>query len=579
MSEVHFEIFRQNQATGTWSLVEALENRDQALERARRMLQDGRATAVRVVKETFDPGTGGYVSLNLFEDGRVNTKKKNTKIDELESLPVCDAPEHLYGDSARAVIARTVGEWLAANKLTTIELLHSAAALQKLDAHGQTLQHALQKIAVARAFGSDKPVTKFIRELNELCSAGIRRVYEDDKDGLFEGGEAGNLRALVEALSRNTDAAYRLNGVLAKYLKPATTWDAKLVLLLRLMNELPEEEDAKALLLGAIDALVSEMVATPAALGDLLGPQPDLGHTLLDLVALFLGNESGGRPPAANALASHFKRDMLSDARATVAARLLSELRGVKRLCPASWDKEILMLRRLANALVQACGKYLAHEDVIEAFTDRSRRFVTHEPLFQYLQDAKSPDEKVARLLTVEENIIGAENKRELATFILPHIALHAFEEQLGNGVLAKLKRVAELQARVLRSGFQDVQKNHLSATLDGVAKSIEERAKLLASIETRFANPVERAQALLKLAGAGALPQGDLHAKARKMLMAALASPGFFAAYVEKQQQDKERPPSSDMVLHELTTELRAFGFTHEEALRVLQIQNVVLI
>ncbi len=237
------------------------------------------------------------------------------------------------------------------------------------------------------------------------------------------------------------------------------------------------------------------------------------------------------------------------------------------------------MLRRLANALVQACGKYLAHEDVIEAFTDRSRRFVTHEPLFQYLQDARSPDEKVARLLTVEENIIGPENKRELATFILPHIALHAFEEQLGNGVLAKLKRVAELQARVLRSGFQDVQKNHLAAALDGVAKSIEERAKLLSSIETRFSNPVERAQALLKLAGAGALTQGDVQTKARKMLMATLASPGFFAAYVARQQQDKKDPPHSDIVLQDLTVELRAFGITYEEALRVLAIQNVVLI
>jgi hypothetical protein len=204
---------------------------------------------------------------------------------------------------------------------------------------------------------------------------------------------------------------------------------------------------------------------------------------------------------------------------------------------------------------------------------------VTHEPLFQYLQDAKSPDEKVARLLTVEENIIGAENKRELATFILPHIALHAFEEQLGNGVLAKLKRVAELQARVLRSGFQDVQKNHLAAALDGVAKSVEERAKLLASIETRFSSPVDRAQALLKLAGAGALTQGDVLTKARKMLVAALASPGFFSAYVARQQQDKERPPSNDMVLQELTTDLRAFGFTYEEALRILTIQNVVLI
>jgi hypothetical protein len=579
MSEVHFEIFRQNQATGTWSLVEALESRDQALERARRMLQDGRATAVRVVKETFDPETGGYISLNLFEDGRVNTKKRNTKIDELEALPVCDAPEHLYGDSARAVIARTLGEWLAANKLTTIELLHSAAALQKLDSHGQTLQHALQKIAVARAFGSDKPVTKFIRELNELCSAGIRRVYKDDKNGLFEGGEAGKLRALVETLSGTTDALYRLNGVLTKYLKAATSWDAKLALLLGLMKELPEDDEPQALLVGAIDALVSEMVAMPAALGDLLGTHPDLGHTLLNLVDLFLGNESSERTPAANMLAGYFKRDMLSEARAMVASRLLSELRGMKRLCPASWDKEILMLRRLANALVQACGKYLAHEDVIEAFTDRSRRFVTHEPLFQYLQDARSPDEKVARLLTVEENIIGAENKRELATFILPHIALHAFEEQLGNSVLAKLKRVGELQARVLRSGFQDVQKNQLATALDGVAKSAEERAKLLASIETRFSGPAERAQALLKLAGAGALPQGDVLTKARKMLMAALASPGFFAAYVARVQQDKERPPNSDMVLQELTIELRAFGVTYEEALRVLQIQNVVLI
>lgn len=579
MSEVQFEIFRQNQATGTWSLVEVLENRDQALERARRMLQDGRATAVRVVKETFDPETGGYNGLTLLEDGRVNSKKRNTKIDELDELPICHEAADLYANGSRAVIARTLGEWLAANKLTVIELLHSASALQKLDGHGMTLQHAQQKIAVARAFGSDKPVTQFVRQLNELCSAGIRRVYKDDRSGVFEGGAAGKFRALVETLNGKADAEYLLNGVLTKYLKAATTWDAKLALLLGLMNELPDDEEAKALLLDTIDALVSEIIATPAALSELLGTQPDLGHTLLDLVALFLGNETSERSPSGNRLAGYFKRDLLSDARATTAARLLSELRGMKRLCPASWDKEILMLRRLANALVQACGKYLAHEDVIDAFTDRSRRFVTHEPLYQYLQDAKSPDEKVARLLTVEENIIGAENKRELATFILPQITSHNFEEQLGTGVLTKLKRVVELQARVLRSGFQEVQKNHLAAALDGVAKSIEDRAKLLASIEARFANPVERAQALLKLAGAGALTQGDVLTKARKMLMAALSSPGFFAAYVAKQQQDKKHPPNSDLVLQELTVELRAFGLTYEEALRVLAIQNVVLI
>ena len=35
----------------------------------------------------------------------------------------------------------------------------------------------------------------------------------------------------------------------------------------------------------------------------------------------------------------------------------------MKRLCPASWDNELTMLRRLANPLVRACGKYLSHED------------------------------------------------------------------------------------------------------------------------------------------------------------------------------------------------------------------------
>ena len=89
----------------------------------------------------------------------------------------------------------------------------------------------------------------------------------------------------------------------------------------------------------------------------------------------------------------------------------------------------------------------------------------------------------------------------------------------------------------------------------------------------------MERAQALLKLAGAGALTQGDVQTKARKMLMGALASPGFFAAYVARQQQDKKDPPHSDIVLQDLTVELRAFGIAYEEALRVLAIQNVVLI
>ena len=578
MSQVQFEIFRQHRGSGSWSLVEALESRDAAFARAKRLLQEGRATAVRVVKESFDPATGSHVSLMLFEDGRVNAKKKNTKIDDLEDLPSCAAVDDLYMYDARAVIARTLSEWLAQNKLTVTELLHSASALERLDSQGMILQHALQKIAVSRAFGSDKPVTQFIRELSELCTAGIRRVYKDDKSGVFDGAAAGRFRALAQAASEKPDAEYRLNGALAKHLKPAKTWDEKLGLLLALMGELPEGDTARELLITAIDSLVSEILATPTALADLLGPNPDLGHALVNLAALFLGADSSERSPAANLLAGHFKRNVLNEARATIAGRLLSELKSGKRLCPASWEKELSLLRQLAATLVGAPSKYLSHEDLIEALTERSRRFVSHEPLLQYLQDARASDEKVARLIAVEENIVGPETKRELATFILPLIGLRAFEEQLGASVLQKLKRVAELQARVLRSGFQEVQKNQLAAALDGIAKTIEERARVFASIETKFADPVDRAIALLKVARAGAMAEGVVRTKARKLMMAALATPGFFSHYFARMQQETS-DRTNDAVLKELTVELRAFGITHEESLRALGVQNVVLI
>lgn len=579
MSEIHFEVFRQQRGSANWSLVEGFENRDTAMERARRLLQEGRATAVRVVKESFDAETGGYVSLTLFEDGSVNSKKKNTKIDDLDNLPPCVSADDLYAYPARAAIARTLADWLTHSKLTVTELLHSASALEKLDNQGMVMQHALQKVAVARAFGTDRPVTQIIRELSELCTAATRRVYRDDKIGLFEGGQRGRFGALAQRLLDKPDAEYLLNGILAKYLRSSPTWDEKLGRLLALIAELPADEDTREFLLSGINALVSEILSTPAALADLLGPNPDLGHALLNMTALFLGDDGEGRSPAAKALARLFERDQLTEARAAVAARLLSELKSMKRLCPQSWDSELNMLRRLATVLVRARGKYLSPEDITAAFAERSKRFVTHEPLYQFLQDARSVDEKVARLLAVEESITGLESKRELAAFILPLIGLHAFEEQLGTGVLAKLKRATELQSRVLRSGFQELQKNQLAAALDTVAKTIEERAKLLASLETRFADPAERAQTLLKLAGAGAFTQGELGTKARRMMTALLASPGFLPAYVARVEKEKKTTLNSDAVLQDLTVELRALGINYQEALRALGIQNVVLI
>lgn len=571
MSDVHFEVFRQQGKGGGWALSEAFKQRDAAIASAKELLSEGRASAVRVVKETLQ-SNGDYLSLTIFEDGKTETQKKNKKTEDIDSPVPCFKPDDLYSYHARMTIARILVDWLARQRLTVIELLHSASALEKLEATGTTFQHGIQKIAVAQAAESNFPVAGIIKQLNELCTTAIHRVYKDEKKNVFPKLEVGKFGPFATKLGASLDARYTLNGALAKYLSAAKGWDEKLQMLLGLMAEIPAEGPGRALLLTNIDSLVAEMLGGSAALADLLGHNPDLGHALLNLVELFLGatvNVAEGGGHGINDLARYFAKDDLPESRAAIAGRILSELKGMKRLCPASLEDEFKMLRKLGNRLVRGQGKYLSNEVLIGAFTERSKRLVTHEPLLQFMADAKTADEKVERLLLVEENIVGAENKRTLSTFIVPIISSNGFESQLlpAGTVMQRLRRLTELQERALRSGFQEVQKGQVATALDAVAVRIEDRAKFLVSLETRFANPVERAQAILKLSTNGMFTQGDLMQKVRRLLMASLAKPGFLASYIQHAEHDKQ--VDRNTLITEFTGQLEGVGISQEEAYR----------
>src|SRR3954469_3978029 len=228
MSEGHFEIFRQQGKGGGWALVEAHEDREAAIKLAKLMMQEGRAAAVRVVKETYHPDTGDYVSLTIFEDGKVEVKKKNKKIVEVANPSPCFKPDDLYSYHARTTAARILADWLARQKLTITELLHSASALEMLEATGTTYQHAIQKIAVAQATESNFPVAELVKQLNDLCSTAIHRVYKDEKRNLFPQLKPGEFGAFATKVGSNPNGRYVLNGAITKYLADIRQWDAKL---------------------------------------------------------------------------------------------------------------------------------------------------------------------------------------------------------------------------------------------------------------------------------------------------------------------------------------------------------------
>lgn len=571
--DIHYEIFSRLGAKGGWRLHDVLSQREAALSVARGLMENDQATGVKVVKETYNSETGEYLSLKILEDGHTQMKVEPAAEDAPHALP-CFKPDDLYSYHARTTMARLLSDYLARRKLTVTELIHRADALEMLEATGTLYQHAIQKVAVAQAASTSVPVQQIVKSLNELATNAIHQVYRDARAQRFPVTQAGQFALLASKLCKQGDARYVLNGALAQFLAGDSGWDDKLAKLLGLLDELPQDDAPRQLMLSVLDALVAEILHGSAALHELMGTQENLGESLLALVELFIGKQTAMRTRrGVEMLAERFAKDELPDARSAIASRILAELKSVKRLCPDGVVEELKMLRRIANQLVLAQGKYLAHEDIIAAFTLRSRRVISHEVIGDYLSDAASPDERLERLCQIEEHIIGQENKRNLGAFVMPVLQSAHFENHFLRSSIPPMQRLArltELQLRVRRSAFQDIQRREIGEALDRIACQIEAHIKLFETVQSKSPEACERVNALLRLFSGKVLTEGHMAGRARAMILSCIEVPGFLTNYTA------QLPPGSDGVrldaqaaIEHLTRALGQAGITSETGLK----------
>ena len=573
---IHYEVFSRQGARGGWTMTDVRNDRQAAIELAKGLMAGERATGVKVVKETYNADTGDYLSLKIFEDGHNKMKVAAAKEDPSPAIP-CFKPEDLYSYHARATITRLIPDFLARNCVTVSELGVRADLLEQLEATGTLLQHAIQKVAVAQASSTKTPVQQIIKALHELLTKTFNRVYRDERSKVFPEVEPGGFGPLATKLADASDAAYLLNGAIARYLKDAEGWDDKVFRLLKLTEEVPADGPGALLLLGAVDAMIAEVLAGSAALHDLIGAKENLGQALMALVQLFLGHAQpdAGERAGLIALTQHFADDDMPESRTAIASRIMAELNSTKRLCPGSLEDELRTLRQIANRVVFGVGKFLSHEDLVAAFTQRSQRLVNYDTLGRYLETAGTPDERVERLLFVEDNVIGAENKRRLASFIVPMVSGATFETHFLNSKtppLARLQRLAQLQTRVHRSSFQDTERREICDRLDKIASQVEARVRLFDSIEARPGGAVEKATTILKLCTGGLLTEGALSAKARALVVGYLGQPGFMAGYIAQTAVAGARP-STDAAMASLMETLDKAGIAPETGLRAVAV------
>ncbi len=526
------------------------ERRDFALKIAQELVFQNPTFGVRVIKETYQSDDGNFLSVKIFERGKRGKEKKNKNDSEI-FLP-CMISDDLYSYHTRETIARLLNRLLKRWQVTVSELMHRADLLEKLEATGTELQHAIQKYAIARSGNSNDPVHNIIRRLNDLIQTALDQVYEDSRNGLFPKIDPSSFLGAAKKLSKSTRAIYILSGAIAAHIANSASVEEKLSLLLELIEGVSGDDQAARLCLGAIDFFVSDIFKSPDITEAHIAEEADLGATLIVMSEVLLGrlHKSSDKnvPKGLDLLSKHIKADSLPKSKVALCQRILDEIRSTKRFSPESMDDEVAVMRELADRLVLGQGPSLSSKDITHSFSLRSRRLVSTEQIKQYLAGITDPEQKIRKLLALEKNIVGPENKRTLVSAISAVLQSHQFERHFlvsKDPALKRLARIAEMQKAVFESGIQSGLKEQLAGVFDLIASKVEVNTAFFEKIDRKDIASSEKAIAFLKLCGKDVLPEGDCKNRAKALALKYIQQPGFLDSYLKTQQTERSSQES----------------------------------
>ena len=541
--QVHYELFVRRQPGSGWSLEIATEDRARAIETAEHALEDGRAAAVRVTKETLDPETREFRSVTILSKGAPE-RARTRKVRE-DTEPLCVSPSDLYTCHARERIGRLLDNWLQRNKATPFELLHRPDLVEKLDASGIELQHAIQKVAIPEAQARGIGVHEIIRSFQQLGERAIERLMRDHRKGLLPNLDKEGFAAAAERLIADPDRAYLLGAGVAAAIAPAKTWGEKVGRLLDLADAAPTEPQARAAALQVLEQPLAEILGSRAGLAELLGSDLDLGGQLAAMTRV-AGGESvealistDGKvgqimPPLsepAARLAAWLSAATFESCSTAIAQRVLRELMGPRRLKPGDADAEIDLLRARAMALTAAGDRVLSLEDIHEAFSARSRMLVTSDFVEALLGDGMTAREEVEALIRLAENVTGAANKRQAARYLAANISALRFEKEQRYGPdspATRMAALAVLQKAILRAGLVTEDAAPIQARVGEIGGMIEADGKIVALIARASAPVVHRLNLMVRMAVGEAAPLGPAADRARAEALKLVRNPEF---------------------------------------------------
>ncbi len=534
--DTHYEVhgFRKNH----WVLLEFLETREEASEVAQRAYRSGTFQAVRVLRERYDPAKGEYNSLEILHLGQ---KRKPSKHDSDEPAVFCKSGADLYRPEARREITRRLAPLLESLELTTVEILYNLDNYRRVEAAGTQLLQAVQRVAVAQVRETGDPVAERIRQIQGVIENAVVALKRAEEGGRPRIGE-GRFVDLISRMKSIRNGSFLLSMALADDLREQEGTRAKLARLLSLMRF-----DHPVWALEVLDLFISEQLQHRRLVQTLL-PAEALIDRLERIAALTRGDLREHHEAAEEALVlSDFLRaNLLPRSRDVLREHIIYELNTKRRFTSEGLIGEFAALGRLSAALGDAVAGGLGSISLAELVEDRCARLLNPQSLGDFLALAPTPAEKLTRLLDLERHTIGEANRRTLAKYMLPLVAMSSNEafwiKPAPSNIRGRLQLLTRLQRRLLASGLPDPQKSRIATRLDELCLRLVETSGILERIAAADVSAARKGENLLAMLAEGCFTRGAARAAAENEVMRYLADPAFLEPLMNAASQTERQ-------------------------------------
>ena len=551
---IHYELYSRRTPQSGFVLQLANEDRNSVLSAAEELMVTSQAIAVKVTKETLDPETGEFKSVTILNKGLAQVKQKSKTIAANDAA--CTGPHDMYTVVAREKIARLLEDWLRRNRVSPFELLHRPDLAERLEASGTELQHIAQKLAVPEASETGQSVHEIIRRWQALIERTTSRVIQDGRKKLFPELDTASIGEQVDRMVAHPERAYVLGGAIAMALSECKTPSQKLKFLLGPLQTLSQALEGREWAFGVFEIPVLEIFASKASLAEVLDlntketsndapTEYDLGACLCMLTRLAATREADlvttmdptmarvlpALNPTLQAYADLMRKGHLRDLSLSVSKRLMSEIKGPRRLRPHDPVAEIETLRALALIMTASCKEEHQRNDVNEAFQDRSRMLVSADFVENLMAKAEDANQEVAQLMWLCENVAGGSNKRQAARWLVNVLGGMKFEREVRSStepVTIKLSHLAKMQKRVYSAKLSESDCEEVRAKIGAIGAQIATDSNLLAQIIRSSSSDLQKLSLLLGLASGQAGPRGALSDQAKSEAVKLLKTQGI---------------------------------------------------